>query len=400
MRVGVCCFDDVNDAASGWASIAGGEAQRIRGTGDLDGSVPWVTNLPYHVHRKFNLGATGNILDEQYFRTKLSQVGLENGLGSDKKRLAEFASTVFQKVAELGLTHFGMDLRSPGYRYHKACSYNLIPSYARNLPSDRNSAEIVEAINHSTQANQAMSGIKKPDGANAVSIGFPRQAYGHWLLSQPVPIASDWKTVRQKDNTTTFGHENGKRLRNTSAVLERLMEHGKNNAMFLRVQVHSMDNFYRHFASFGAGEQMMRRWASLPEIIELSRYAKISIEGGYMCPLTRDPLVDESIFGGSDISYARGLLVENAWAALASPVSVQSGSRSTVISAYLRAYDRIACGRVAASLARKGLVIGSYSMGRIVVFMRPGESERICRLALDEGLVPPMGYLNDIDGGD
>jgi len=399
VKIGVCCFDDINDAEYGWASISGGEAQRVSGPNELDSSIPWVTNLPYMAHKKLNMGASGNILDEQYFRTKISQIGLENGIDSDKRALAEFASLIFQKVADLGLEHFGIDMTSPGYRYHKTASYNMIPAYARNIPEDRNSAEIVEAIDHSTQANQAMFGVKRPKGSSAVSLGFPRQAYGKWILSQPLPAGGSWKKVRQKDNSTTFGFENGYKLRNTSAVLERLMEHGKNNAMFLRVQVRSMDPFYRNFAGFGAGEKDMRRWASLPEIIELSRYAKISIEGGYMCPLSSETIVDEAVFGDSDISYARGLLVENAWAALASPVTVQSGSRSTMIGAYMRAYDRIACGRIAASLARKGLVVGSYSMGRVVVFLRPGESQKIANTALEEGLIPPMGYLNDIDGG-
>lgn len=397
MKIGVCCFDDIDDAESGWASVSGGDADRVSGPGDLSSNVLWVTNLPYFSHQKLNLRMSGNIFDEQYFRTKVSQIGVENGIESSPKELAEFCSRIFQKVAELGRSHFGIDLSSPGYRYHKTMSYGLIPDHARRQPEGRNSAEIMEAISHSTQANQAMSGVKRPSGSSAISLVFPRHAYGQWLLGLPLPIGTKWVTVKQKENSTKFGVEQGQKLRNTTAVVERLAGYGEKNAMFLRTRVLSMEPFYRNFAAFGSGEKIMRRWATLPEVLELSRYAKISIEGGYMCPLGAVEEVPSEVFGYSDMSYARGLLIENIWAALASPITVQSGSRRTALEAYLRAYDRIACGRAAAHMARRGFVVGSYSMGRVVVFLRPGEGERVAKAALDVGLLPPMGYLNSTE---
>lgn len=395
MKIGVCCFDDTDDAESGWASVSGESAERVSGPSDLASNILWVTNLPYFSHQKLNLRMSGNIFDDQYFRTKVSQIGIENGIESDLKSLSEFCSGIFHKVVAMGAEHFGVDLSSPGYRYHKTMSYGLIPEHARRQPEGRNSAEIMEAISHSTQANQAMSGVKRPAGSSAISLVFPRQAYGKWMLELPLPVSSKWVTVKQKENSTKFGVEQGQRLRNTSAVVERLTSYGETNAMFLRTRVLSMEPFYRNFASFGSGEKIMRRWATLPEVLELSRYAKISIEGGYMCPLGDHDLVPEDVFGESDMSYARGLLIENVWAALASPVTVQSGAKRTVIEAYLRAYDRIACGRAAAHMARRGFVVGSYSMGRVVVFLRPGEGEKVARAALDIGLLPPMGYLNE-----
>ena len=394
MTIGVCCFENTNDPESGWASVEGQEAEWVNGIGDLNDQVLWVTNLPFLTHRKLNLASKGNIFDTQYFRTAIDNIGSEMGIQSDLKTLSEFCSREFKIVADMGEKYLDISLMNPGYRYHKTASYQLLPDYVRQQPSGINSADIIEAMNHSTQANQAMSGLKRPAGAQPVGLLFPRHVYGKWLLSLPMPGENKWKVVKQRENSTKFGVEGGKVLRNTASVLERLNEIGEKNALFLRVSVHSMDKFYQNFASFSAGEKYIRRWATLPEVLELARIAKISINGGYMCKLSESPIISDSIFGQSDMSFARGLLIENVISALASPVSNQNGSRQTMLSAYLRAYDRIACGRAAAKLASEGFVVGSYSMGRIVVFMRPGEGRRLAQKALEIGLMPPMGFLN------
>lgn len=394
MKIGVCCFEDDRDPEGGWASIDGSEATWVAGPQDLDSEVLWVTNLPYLTHRKLNLAAEGNVFDTQYFRTQIANIGVEMGIDHDLKALAEFCSMTFQRVHRLGKEHLDIDLSSPGYRYHKTASYSLIPDFARQQPTGTSTADILDAIKHSTQANQAMSGVQRPKGAQSVSLTFPRHSYGKWLLSLPLPSEQRWTVVKQRENSTKFGVENGKALRNTATVIDRLNTIGEKNALFLRVTVHSMDKFYKGFASFSAGEKYTRRWATLPEILELARYAKLSINGGYSCKLSTSPLVPEEIFGESDMSYARGLLIENAWSALACPITTQEGPRQTMLSAYLRAYDRIACGRAAAQLASEGFIVGSYSMGRVVIFLRPGEASRAAKKALEIGLMPPIGFLN------
>lgn len=401
IKIGVCCFEDVNDASEGWASINGQESFRVSSYSDLQTNILWVTNLPYKQYKDLNLVTSPHIYDTQFFRTSLDQIAKENGL-YDEQEIAEFSSSIFSKLASLGDRFYDFDLSTPGYRYHKLLSYKLIPDFARKRPEGRFSGDIFESIQNSTQANQAMSGVKKPQGSNAVNFVFPRGSYARWLLSQKYPSGSKWTEIKQKNDSATFGFEDGKVIRSTHSVLDRLKDLGGKNALFLRVNVQSMDPFFQRFASFGASgqfgpsaRQKHRRWATLPEIIELSKYSKLQIMGGYMTPLTDEPLIDPSVLEGSGMSYAHGLFLENTWAALCSPISTQTGSTETVIGAYMRAYDRIACGRAAARFAKAGFIVGSYSMGRLIVFVRPGEENSSAREAFSSGLLPPMSFMNE-----
>lgn len=401
IKIGVCCFEDVSDASSGWASINGSDCFRISGHSELQSDILWVTNLPYQHYKNLNLITAPHIYDTQFFRTSMEQIAKENGLDGDDQVLAEFCSSLFTKVANHGKDFFDFDLSTPGYRYHKLLSYKLIPDFSRKRPEGRFSGDIFEAVQNSTQANQAMSGVKKPQGSTAVNFVFPRGPYARWLLSQKYPAGTKWTEIKQKNDSATFGFEDGKVIRSTASVVDRLSDLGQDNALFMRLNVQSMDPFYQRFASFGASgsfgpsaRQKHRRWATLPEVLELSKYAKVQIMGGYMTPFTEKQIIEPSVLQGTGMSYAHGLFLENTWAALCSPISTQSGSTETTLGAYMRSYDRIACGRAASRFAKAGFVVGSYSMGRLIVFVRPGEEVQAAREAFASGLLPPMSFMN------
>lgn len=404
IKIGVCCFEDVSDPENGWASIAGEEPVRISGSRELRTDVLWVTNLPYDKYKKMNFITSPHIYDTQFFRTSLAQISKDLGIEGDEETLSKIASMIFTKIATKGNTHFDVDLSTPGYRYHKLLSYRLIPEFARRRPTGRFSGDIFESIQNSTQANQAMSGVQKPNGSSAVNFGFPRLPYAKWILSQKYPSGSKWTEIKQKNDSAIIGFEDGRQIRGTKAVLERLGTLGEKNAVFLRVNVQSMDPFYQRFASFGASgqfgpsaNQKHRRWACLPEVLELSKYSKVEIMGGYMTPYHEGPVIDTASLLGSGMSYAHGLFAENVWAALCSPISTQTGPTETVIGSYMRAYDRIACGRAASHFAKSGFIVGSYSMGRLIVFVRPGEEIQAGRAAFETGLLPPISFMNSGD---
>ena len=405
IKIGVCCFDDVNDPEGGWASVAGDECYRVSGLSDLGSNLLWVTNLPYTSYKRLNLITSPHLFDTQFFRTSLDQIAKENGLEGEDQDLAEFCSMLFTKIANSGNDHFGVDLRSPGYRYHKLLSYSLIPDFARRRPDGRFSGDIFDAIQNSTQSNQAMTGVTQPGGSRAVSFLFPRGPYAKWILSQRYPSGSKWTEIKQKNDSAVFGFEDGRVIRSTASVVERLEELGKTNAVFLRVVVHSMDPLYQRFASFGASgsygpsaRQKHRRWATLPEVLEMSKYAKVEVKGGYMTPFHEGSLVEPAVLQTTGMSYATGLFLENAWVAMCSPISTQTGPTETMLGAYMRAYDRLACGRAAANFAKAGFVVGSYSVGRLIVFIRPGEEYQAAKHAFESGLLPPMSFMNKGQG--
>src|SRR5690606_7895993 len=107
--------------------------------------------------------------------------------------------------------------------------------FARKRPTGRYSSDIYEAIQNSTQANQAMSGVQKPQGSSVVNFAFPRLPYAKWILSQKYPSGTKWTEIKQKNDGAIVGFEDGKQIRATKAVLERLYDLGEKNAVFLRV---------------------------------------------------------------------------------------------------------------------------------------------------------------------
>lgn len=391
--IGVCWFDDPDVALGGWACRAGGDADRVSGIQGLSSDVFWVTNLNYVTYRKLNLVQVPHIADTQYFRSSLSMLANELGLYHHPDRATETLSLIFARVIEQGHSHLGVGMTPGGYRYTKLLMDRLMPREHRMAPHGAYAQELASAFRQSMQANQGMSGIQRPAGATAHAMVFPRGAYARWILSQPMPSSAAWQEIKTRGNETVFGVQAGEAISGSKAVRARLQDLGDGHAILLRVKVLDMDPFHQPFASFGATARNHRAWATLPEVLELSRYAKVAISGGFRTKAAPLSLPGISL-EGDEFSFSRGLYWENVWVSLAQ--GLNNGKVDTALGAYLRSYDRLACGRAAASLAQMRYVIGSYGTGRVMVYLRSGEIPEAARYALDIGLVPPLSFMESI----
>lgn len=390
-QLGVAWFDDPHVADAGWASVGGEPAQRINGINGLRSDVTWVTNIPYKDFRNLNLGATPHVRDSQYLRSGVDLIGKELGLLDDASALAEALSSIGAHATAEGERRFGVKPGDSGYRYNVALSPRVIPSFVRERPRGAMSADIEEACRQATQANQAMTGKRRPPGSTAHSFVFPRTAYARYLLTRPMPVGSEWSQLRFSSGEVVFGSVEGVAVKGTKSVLGRLEELSRDKAVLLRVNVLATDRFFRPFATFGAGAMGPRAWATLPEVVEMSRYAKLALLGGHLAPLGQLP---EALIPDveQEYSYSRGLFFENLWVALASPID---GSTPTALGAYLRAHDRVLCGRAAEAFARQSFTVGSFGTGRVTVYLRRGEEGEATRLALSLGLLPPLDLNRD-----
>ena len=398
MKIGVCWFDDTNIGASAWCSIAGGAARRIVGINELESDVLWVTNLDYRQYKKLNLTRTPNIVDEQFFRSKISVLAQEVGIDDDADVLCKKLSGILHGVHALGCNLFGMsDASLASYRYTNALQAALLSSNMRKQPVGGSSGKVAEAIRQSTQENQGMSGKFVPRGSKAVQFIFPRATYTKWLLSQDYPVGNNWTPIKMKDGTNTvIGYEDGMKLRGTDSVIGKLKELSLSKAAVLQVAVLSIDESYATHSKFGAGANaMIRRWATIPEIIEIAKYSKISLMNGYCADIGKLELPNILVPDESEYSLSKGILLENVWVALSSPVYVKGYNNVSPLGAYIRAYDRVMCGRAAASFSNHGFIVGSYGTGRIIVYVRPGEDDMVRELAFKNNLLPMMRYMGE-----
>lgn len=396
MKIGVCLFDEPSLGTSGWASIGGKQAFRISATSELRSDILWVTNVNYRIYRKLNLIQTPNVVDEQFFRTKLSTLIQEISASEDPSVLCQKAAEVLQRTADMGLNLLSVDALNCNYRYFTGLQDAILTPEMREQPYGMNALDVSEAIRQSTQENQAMSSQQTPRGSRAVPFAFPRGSYAKWLLSQKYPANNNWRPINARDGESIFGYESGAKIRGTAGVLEKLHALSENKAAMFRVAVLSVDPYYAGFAKFSAGTNgVIRRWATLPEIIEMSKYSKLAISGGYYTELADLNLPDNIDVTSDEFSFSRGLFYENLWVALASSPYSRNAKNVSSVGAYMRAYDRIICGRAAASFSRYGFTIGSYGVGRLLVFMRTGEEKTAREIALNLGLIPQMKIMSE-----
>ncbi|MDT8925014.1 hypothetical protein RBE51_19685 [Pseudomonas taiwanensis] len=384
--IGVCIFDDTKSARDGWASVNGKTSYRVTGFHELASDKLWVTNLDFPDFKSLNLLRLKHLAQSQYFRTKLSL--LQNEFGIDEpKEFARFVSQLFSRVARLGDIHLGIDPMKFNYRYTQAVSSKLDVPSLHSLPRGLNPNEVQLIIDHSTQENQAMTGVKKPERSSAVAFCYPRFTYARWLLSQPYPMDLTWK----KDNLHKewkVGVREGKTTKQTDDFIKMMENYilKSNKSIFLRISILSQEPTHRAFATFAAGSQSPRVWATYPEVLELMRYSELMIyeSASVGAGVLQDvPCIDNPLYSNC---MSAGLFLENYYCALMAPID----KRNTALGAYMRAYDRMACGRAAEAFHNAGFVVGSYSSGRIIVLIREGERERAEKLALKIGMIPPF----------
>lgn len=390
-KVGVCCFDDPKVPGYGWASVSGSQAIRINGYGELRSDVLWVLNINLKDMSKLGLNRTNHLYDEQYFRISLRQLSQELGLLDDPAAFVVFASEIFDRVAKLGNENLGVSIDNPGYRYMTLIADRHMPDFNRKKPVGPFSASILDAVRQSTQENQAMMGRYAPAGSTAQSFVFPRGAYGRWMLSQPIPSCEGWREFKLSGTETIIGNDEGAEIRGTKHVIEKLKGFGENNALFLRVNVMATNRFNRPFCTFGSGANYPRMWATLPEVLELVKFCKISLSDGFMTPLRSNPVADKVDMDVDEISYSRSLLIENLWVSISNPVSTTK--RQTAVGAYLRAYDRAACLKMAELFESYQYSVGSFGVGRVMVYLRSGEINHATELALQGGMLPSVSLL-------
>lgn len=386
ITIGVCIFDDPKAPRAGFCSVDGSDPTYVAGYHELSTETIWVTNLEFPIFKELNLLRLRHLTQDQYFRTSLRLLQSEFGI-TDHKNLAKFLSKLFTRTAQAGLSFFGVDPTNFNYRYHQALSSRLhVPGMHEPIQGlDQAAVQLV--IDHSTQENQAMTGVKRPDRSSPVTFCFPRDAYGQWLLSRVYPVGNVWKNDGI-NREFTIGTRDGKKIALTDTFIKKIGDYFKNNgrATFFRISVMSHEASHRAFATFGAGSRDPRVWVTWPELLELLEYSVVKV---FESLSTSAGTIREHLpefCQATGFGLAEGLLFENLYVALASPVN----KRNTALGAYIRAYDRAACGRVAAAFHNAGFVVGSYSSGRVLLFLNDGQRERAAKLALELGMIPPL----------
>ena len=176
ISVGVCLFDDTKSPQGGFASLSGADSVYISGHHELSQDTLWVTNLELPVFKELNLLKLKHLAQSQYFRTSVRLLQNELGLTEGRKS-AEVLSSIFHRVVNLGYSYMGADHTQFNYRYHQALSQKINISSIQESPQGLDPNMIQLVIDHATQENQAMSGVRRPDRSSPVPFLSGRKSH-------------------------------------------------------------------------------------------------------------------------------------------------------------------------------------------------------------------------------
>lgn len=412
--VGVCLFDNPSDVTKeGWCSLAGEPAKRIQGISSLPQKINWATNVRYDDYRRQSLGNLPNIKECQFMRLDPDKVIKELGTPDSENNMinSELIAEIYNRVANIGYDLMDITISNSFYKYlnNIESKVNLHTVKARQQTDNQ---YIQDAIDNSYQVNQARFGAK-PTNSKPYHFTFPRIAYFKWLFSKKYPMISDQFTpVKFRTGELTIGVKNGRKVEHHDDRIKKFKEMlAKNDAAyFFKIEVSHTENFHMSFATFscgaGEGRPVSRNWVSLPELIELSRFSVVTVFNGYKAPLGSLPSEVMNLVTAratdeqaqiDDTLTSKGIFLENVYSMLSSPLN----RNKTALGAYMKAYDRMACLSVAEVFHRFGFSVGSYSTGKVLLFLKDNEVLDACALGMMLGLMPPIpsvsGKVIDID---
>lgn len=377
MGIGLVKFDDPDGVGAGWASFNGEPAMRIRSVGDLASSQAWIVDMKFHAFRDAQLWKIPHIKRLDYMRVKPPALAGELNLQCDWREMVEVLSGIYGKTAEILSSRYGLDVLESEKTAAAALQKRV---GKRKWPVSAEMAEGVStAVIESTHESQNCIG-KAPVGSSSFGASFPRSAYASYLESLPLPAGPNWTMVK-RDSPVRIGYNKGKLEPGTDEWIKNIIAKTKGYAVFLETTVLGMPAMYAKTNTFGQGANTPRRWACLPEILHLAKFAHLEVGEGYATPFSintkKEPI-------HSDPTISGGIASEILWVAKTLP-SYQDDYNP--VGAYLRAYDRIACSAAASKLNAAGYQIGSYGAGR-VFFYAMKKDNRIAEHLLSCGLLP------------
>lgn len=378
---------------TGWASIQGGAAFRIKGTGDLSSDVKWLTNLSLSTLWKSGVHKQQKLKHSGYMRTELGQIMKELGLTPPKIPIAEVCekiSALFNKVMRLSIEFY--DLKSFNQK-------DLLLEIRNEIcPEDMGVSHTVDDA--LTRAYQDLVICEKPilkDKQMFVTLKRPRYTHAQSILDISLPVWNgDWGFYGSSDLPT-----------NDKEKIEFLM-----NLEAPFVAKISINRFYDDSrmnvelaklldlgeAIGDGGKTKDRNWVCQPELLYLCRFADIQVKAAFVADGYKALDVKLPFLGDlSAWSYSLGLVAENVWMGLSTRSVNPKTRQKTLVSpraCWLKAADRFMTLTSAMMLSSAGFVVSSYGYGGVTIMLDEARIPDLIEIAPHAGLTVPMNIID------
>lgn len=384
-RIGVVWFDDPNSLSLGWASLCGEAPRRIQQISDLESDGIFITNCTFPQLASVNATKEPRLRASNFFREELAMICQDLNLHVSEAPetyihiLSEFFDRATQQAA--GLYGFDYPLSSLKESIYK----QLFPT---GESQTYGTPKIDEAFNESYLPLQRCY-YAGNEGTRAVKIRYSRNFFASMLTRFPIPVGP-WSVYSGK-----LPSKMGKGK--DSEVFKFLETMGNNKPAICQISVKNIALNVGPLLGFTNGT-IKRNWVPIHEAAFLASIADVTIikiiEGSAYkpCSDTQIGWVDQG--GVGDVSYSIGLVAESHIAAISS--STRRRNQPPIYSpraSFLKAWDRIMLFKVAKVFHDNDITVSSYAMGAINVSVRDSQLDTVKRLALEQGLTPPMSII-------
>lgn len=379
---------------SGWASIEGGSAFRIKSTGELSSEIKWITNLSQEILWKTGAVRQTKLKHSSYLRTDVQQIIREIGLISPKVPVAEVCeklSQIFTKVMKLAIEFYNI----------KDFQQKELSTEIRNaiLPEDKNiSIHIDEALSRSYQDLVVCEKPLLKEKFIFVSLKRPRYFHSKSILETSIPINDNhWEFIAPEDLPKTTEEKIDFLMKKEKPFIAKISINSFHYSEQINIDLSRLLDLGEAIGE--GGKTKDRNWVCQPELLYLSKFANINIEAAFLSSGYQelDKKIQIPYLGElSDFSYSLGLLSESVWIGLASrSINPQTRSKTLVSprACWLKAADRFMTLTSAMMLASAGFIVTSYGYGGVTIMLEEKNIAQLVEIAPHAGLSVPIYLL-------
>ncbi len=379
---------------TGWASLEGKTAVRIRSTGDLSSDVKWWTNLPHELFWKSGAVKQPKLKYSSYVRTDMGQIMKELGLNPQKmttSRVCEILSELFTKIMKLAVEF---------YNVREFNESDLIAEIKKTLISSDNniSMYVDEALTRAYQDIVICEKDLSNNDVRYITLKRPRYVHAQRILETTVPLfEGDWDFKGEDDLPSDFDERIEYILSLDKPFVAKVSINSFKSHDGTDVDLSKLLNMGEAIGE--KGKKKDRNWVSQPEFIYLAKFANIHVDAlflakGYKNIEMKYPLID--LGGLSPFSYSIGILSECVWVSLSSrSINPQTRAKTLVSprACWIKATDRFLTFTSAMMLAASGFNVISYGFGGVTVAIADRQIKKLIEIAPHAGLVLPLSIF-------
>lgn len=398
-RCGVVRFDTPDPNQGGWASVEGEPARRISGAGALGNDTLWWSNLDFNAMFTSGLNRTPYIKRSTYC-TSWDAIGGQDDVCSawgllhrsfSEREITEALSAIFTQTLRFVERHYGLDLSKEVPRQDSLADELRVLMLPKK---DERITPEVDAALEAAQQNYSYCINPRFDESDYVRVAMivPPVRYAHEVLNVVVP-------------ETKFHFLGPNDLPDTPQErMEWVL--AQERPVLARVRVSDVSPDYAPVLAFGNGTRAgsNRSWASHPELMLLSQYARIEIDsafvfGGYE-PLAEHLRLPE-FTALQAMTPTAEIVASNHWIGLArnNPWTlerVDKGRAWSPRAIWINAVDRFLTFTYALKLYRAGIAVHRYGAGRVTAIVPKYHYQDAYEVASACGLLAPPTIAPDI----